>query len=151
MPDTDALLNDLGKFLGASFKDAIVWEQRDAGLLGKYVYLRYAGKELGVFLGYYGGQSGSVRTCVTFFFAHPKNLIEEGSEIRLLFHKLLIRLNLKVKEHRYKIVGGRSPALIRTMNFGEKAFSPDLSNQFFKESIEIIKTCEPVYKDILSR
>lgn len=148
MPDQEVLLGDLGKFLGASFKDAIVWEQRDSGLLGKYVYLKYAGKELGVFLGYYGNQPSSIRTCVTFFFAHPKSLSEDGSEVRRLFHKLLIRLNLRLKAHRYEIVGGRSPAIIRTMHFGEKAFSSEISNQFFRESIDVIKTCEPLYKGV---
>ena len=146
MADADALLNDLGNFLGTSFKDAIVWEQRDAGLLGKYVYLKYEGKEVGVFMGYHGDQSGSVRSCITFFFTHPTSVVEEKGEIVRLFHRLLIRLNLRLKECHYKIVNGRSPAIMRTMHFGEKSFSPELSNRFFKESIEFIKTCEPVYK-----
>jgi hypothetical protein len=147
MVDAETLLSDLGKFLGQSFKDAIVWEQRDAGLLGKYVYLKYEGKELGVFMGYHGDDSGSVKTCITFFFAHPTSLTEEKSQLMRLFHKLLIRLNLKLKGCYYKIISGRSPALMRTMHFGEKAFNPDISNQFFRESIEVIKACEPVYKD----
>jgi hypothetical protein len=146
MVDADALLAELGNFLGSSFKDAIVWEQRDAGLLGKYVYLKYEGKEVGVFMGYHGDHSGSVKSCITFFFTQPTSMADEKSETIRLFHKLLIRLNLRLKERHYKIVSGRSPAIMRTMHFGEESFNPELSNQFFRESIEVIKTCEPVYK-----
>lgn len=146
MTDPEALLGDLGKFLGESFKDAIVWEQRDAGLLGKYVYLKYSGKELGVFMGYYGDNAHSVRSCITFFFAHPASLTEDLGEVRRLFHKLLIRMNLRLKTHRYKIVGGKSPAIMRTLNFGNETFDPEVSRRFFVESIDIIKTCEPVYR-----
>jgi hypothetical protein len=35
---------------------------------------------------------------------------------------------------------------MRMMHFGEKPFSPEISNRFFKESIEVMKACEPVYK-----
>lgn len=146
MVNTDTLLSELGNFLGQSFKDAVMWEQRDAGLLGKYVYLKYEGKEVGVFMGYYGDHSGSVKSCITFFFTHPTSLAEEKSETVRLFHKLLIRLNLRMKGCHYRIVNGRSPAIMRTMHFGEQPFSHEISKQFFMESIEVIKTCEPVYR-----
>jgi hypothetical protein len=146
MVDTEALLGDLGKFLAHSFKDAIIWEQRDAGLLGKYVYLKYKGKEIGVFLGYFADQSATIKSCMTFFFAHPTSNPEERSEVSVLFHKLLIRLNLRVKGSPFKLLTGRSPALMRTMHFADGNFSPDAPNRFFAESLDVIKTCEPVYK-----
>ena len=149
MTDPEALIGDLGKFLSASFKDAIVWEQRDAGLLGKYLYLKYSGKELGVFMGYYGDHAQSVKSCITFFFAHPGSMTEDLGEVRRLFHKLLIRMNLRLKARPYKSVGGKSPAIMRTLNFGKESFDPELSQQFFRESIEVIKTCELVYRAAL--
>ena len=151
MADSDALLEDLGKFLGESFKDAIVWEQRDADVLGKYVYLKYSGKELGVFLGYYGDQAGSIKSCITFFFAHPTSMAEDLGEVRRLFHKLLIRMNLRLKTRPYKSVGGKSPAIMRTLHFGQEAFNVEVSRRFFQESIDIIKTYEPLYKAVSTR
>ena len=151
MADSNALLEDLGKFLGESFKDAIVWEQRDADVLGKYVYLKYSGKELGVFMGYYGDQTGSIKSCITFFFAHPTSMAEDLGEIRRLFHKLLIRMNVRLKTHPYKSVGAKSPAILRTLRFGQKGFDLEVSRKFFQESIDIIKTYEPLYKAVSTR
>ena len=125
--------------------------QKEADVLGKYVYLKYSGKELGVFMGYYGDQTGSIKSCITFFFAHPTSMAEDLGEIRRLFHKLLIRMNLRLKTHPYKSVGAKSPAILRTLRFGQEGFDLEVSRQFFQESIDIIKTYEPLYKAVSTR
>lgn len=151
MINADELLSNLSQLFGDSFKDAIVWEQRDQELLGKYVYLKYAGKDLGMFMGYYLTQSNSVRACITFFFAHPSSPIEDQADVTRMFHKLLIRLNLRLKHFPYKRVDGKSSAVMRTMYFKKDDFTAEASNQFFKESIDvIIKNCEPLYKAVSS-
>ena len=144
----DLLLNDLQTLLSRAFKDAIVWEQRDSDLVGKYVYIKYFGREMGIFMGYHMGQSGSVKGAITFFFTHPASSPEETKEVNHLFHKLLIRLNLRMRENRYRIAGGRAPAIIRMVYFGKKGFSAEKSMIFFSESIDAIKRDEPLYKAI---
>ncbi len=144
----DLLLNDLQALFSRAFTDAIVWEQRDSDLVGKYVYIRYCGREIGIFMGYHMGQSGSVKGAITFLFAHPASSPEETKEVNHLFHKLLIRLNLRMRENRYRIAGGRAPAIIRMVHFGEKGFSIEKSTIFFSESIDAIKRAEPLFKAI---
>ncbi len=139
-------MKDLEVLLSDSFKNAIVWEQRDADIIGRYVYIKYEGRELGIFMGYQMGASGSVRGGITFFFTHPTSAIEEAKELGRLFHKLLIRLNLRLSANHYKIVSGKSLAIIRMKYFAEQDFSAELSRMFFKESIAAIKNCEPLYK-----
>ncbi|MGI0023755.1 MAG: hypothetical protein ACREA4_01260 [Nitrososphaera sp.] len=142
----DFLLKDLQTLLSTSFKDAIVWEQRDADLIGKYVYIKYDGREVGIFMGYQMDQPGSVKGAITFFFAHSASTPEEAKDVRHLFHKLLIRLNLRLRASPYKIVSGRTPAILRMTYLGKKDFSTEMSRMFFKESIDAIKSCEPLYK-----
>ena len=150
MSEQDLLLNDLEKFLSTSFGDAIVWEQRDADLVGKYIYLKYEGAELGVFVGYYGDNASS-KTCVTFFFAHPASTGEVRKDTWRILHRILIRLNLRLKSNAYRLVAGKSPAIIRTKNFADSTFSKASAEQFFNESVEIIRKCEPVYRAKKSR
>jgi len=142
----ELLLRDLESLLSNSFKDAIVWEQRDADLLGKYVYIKYYGREVGIFMGYQIGQSGSVKGGITFFFAHPTSAAEQAQDMRRLFHRLLIRLNLRLRANPYKIVTGRSPAIIRTTYLSEKDVSSGVSQRFFRESVETLTSSEPLYK-----
>ncbi|MCI0565255.1 MAG: hypothetical protein MN733_42865 [Nitrososphaera sp.] len=148
MSDVEALLEGLGSLLGNSFKNPIVWEQRDKNLIGKYVYIKYEGKELGVFMGYLVNGSNTIRACITFFFTHPASGVEEAGNTRRLFHKLLIRFNLRLKAVPYKLVTGKSPAIIRTMYFDQNGFSTIKSEHFFGESIKAIKSCEPLYRAV---
>lgn len=144
-----ALLGQLEGFLAQSFGHPIVWEQKDGDLLGKYVYLKYAGQKIGLFIGFYTNQSSgklAVRAAVTFFFMHPSGGDEPASDAQRLFLSLLVRLNLSVKGSRYRPVAGKSPALIRTMHFGQDKFSDELALSFFRESIGVIKSCEPLYR-----
>ena len=145
MSTLEGPLRDLESLLGNSFDNAIVWEQRDPDLVGKYVYLKYESSEIGVFMGYLISGRDSIKGCISFFFAHPSSG-SEMSEVRRLFHRLLIRLNLKLKSTRYKLVAGKSPALIRTIYFKDNSFSAEKSSNFFQESIQVIRTCEPVYR-----
>ena len=145
MSELDGPLRSLESLLGSSFDNAIVWEQMDPDLVGKYVYLKYESKEIGVFMGYLISGQDSIKGCISFFFAHPRSG-SDMSEVRRLFHKLLIRLNLRLKSGRYKLVAGKSPALIRTIYFKDNSFSAEKSSGFFQESIQVIRSCEPVYR-----
>lgn len=147
MADRDHLLKEVCSVLTSSFRNAIVWEQKDPDLLGSYVYIKYEGKEIGVFIGYLIDAEGPVRACITFFFAHPSSKDASGDIIRL-FYRLLIRFNLRLRTSRYKIVSGRSPAMIRIKYFNDVGFSADLSKRFFKESIQTISSSEPIYKAV---
>jgi hypothetical protein len=146
MPAPDLLLRDLEALLSDSFRDAVVWEQKDADLIGRYLYVKYDGREVGIFVGYQIGRSGSVRAAITFFFTHRASALEDPKDIARVFHKLLIRLNLRLRANPYKRVSGKSPAIIRMKYFGEKDFSAQESGIFFKESINAMKNCEPLYK-----
>lgn len=142
----DSMLIELERLLRDSFKDVIVWDQRDADLIGRYVYVKYEGKQVGVFMGYQMGNSGSVRGVITFFFSHPSSVQEETRDLGRLFHKLLIRLNLRLHSNPYKRASGKSPAIIRMKYFAEQDVSPEAYQQFFRESVDAIKSCEPIYK-----
>lgn len=144
------LLKGLEKFLADSFEDAIVWDQKDADLSGKYVYIKYEGADLGVFMGYYG-ETTVATTCVTFFFAHPSASTEARKDIWRIFHRVLIRLNLRMKDNPYRFVAGKSPAIMRTRRFGNGTFSREKAELFFAESVKVIKKCEPVYRAAESR
>ena len=146
LPAPDTLLMELERLLRDSFKDAIVWEQRDADLIGRYVYVKFEGKQVGIFMGYQMGNSGSVRGAITFFFAHPLSVREEAKEVGRLFHKLLIRLNLRLRANPYKLAAGKSPAIIRMKYFAEQNLSSESYQAFFRESVNAIKSCEPLYK-----
>ena len=146
MQASDTLLVELEGLLQQSFKDVIVWDQKDADLIGKYVYIKYEGKEVGLFLGYQMASDDSVRGAITFFFSHPSSSREASKDVARLFHKLLIRLNLRLRSNQYKLVAGRSPALIRMKYFAERDMSSTGYQVFFKESMEAIKKCEPLYK-----
>lgn len=137
---------ELERILQESFKNAIVWDQRDADLIGRYVYIKYEGKQVGLFLGFQMGKSDSVRGAITFFFTHPSSSREETKDVVRLFHKLLIRLNLRLRANPYKLADGKSPAIIRMKYFAEQDVSPDAYHEFFKESMDAIKSCEPLYK-----
>ncbi|HEY7734701.1 MAG TPA: hypothetical protein VIB07_07915 [Nitrososphaera sp.] len=150
MNDPEALLKGLNALLHDSFKNAIVWEQRDADIIGNYVYIKFEGRELGMFMGYVIGQSGAIRGCITFLFAHPNSGAEEKSHKARLFHRLLIKFNLRMSANRYKIVSGKSPAIIRMKYFPNDNFGADMSEAFFKESINVMKACEPLYKSVPS-
>ncbi|HEV8387372.1 MAG TPA: hypothetical protein VGQ03_07100 [Nitrososphaera sp.] len=146
MPAPGTLLMELERLLRESFKDVIVWDQRDADLIGRYVYVKYEGKQVGIFMGYQIGNSGSVRGAITFFFTHPSSDREESKDLGRLFHKLLIRLNLRLHSNPYKRASGKSPAIIRMKYFAEQDVSPEAYRQFFRESVDAIKSCEPLYK-----
>ena len=147
LPPPDILLKDLERLLADSFKDAIVWEQSDSDIVGRYLYIKYEGKEVGIFMGYQIDKSGSVRGAITFFFTHPSSSArEETKDLARLFHKLLIRLNLRLQADPYKRASGKSPAIIRMKYFADQAESVEKLQMFFKESINAIKSCEPVYK-----
>gem|GEM_PF-2864301 len=148
MNDPEALLKGLNLLLRDSFKNAIVWEQRDADIIGNYVYIKFEGRELGIFMGYVLGQAGAIRACITFLFAHPSSGAEEAANKARLFHKLLIKFNLRIPANRYKIVNGKSPAIIRVKYFPQGNFGTDMSEAFFKESINVMKECEPLYKSV---
>jgi hypothetical protein len=150
MNDPEALLKGLNSLLHDSFKNAIVWEQRDADIIGNYVYIKFEGRELGMFMGYVVGQSNAVRACITFLFAHPNSGTEEAAYKARLFHKLLIKFNLRLGANRFKIVNGRSPAIMRVKYFPQDRFGIGMSEVFFKESINIMKECEPLYKSVPS-
>lgn len=143
---TDTLLIELERLFRESFKDAIVWDQRDADLVGRYVYVKYEGKQVGIFMGYQMGNSGLVRGAITFFFTHPSTDREESKDLGRLFHKLLIKLNLRLHSNPYKRASGKSPAIIRMKYFAEQDVSPNAYQQFFRESVDAIKSCEPLYK-----
>jgi len=60
----------------------------------------------------------------------------------------LIKFNLRLGTNRYKIVNGKSPAIIRMKYFAHDDFGPDTSEVFFKETINVMKSCEPLYKSV---
>ena len=146
MQASDTLLVELEGLLQQSFKDVIVWDQKDADLIGKYVYIKYEGKQVGLFLGYQMSRSDSVRGAITFFFSHPSSSQEASKDVVRLFHKLLIRLNLRLRSNQYKLVTGKSPALMRMKYFAKRDVSSAAYQEFFNESMEAIKRCEPLYK-----
>lgn len=148
MNDPEALLSGLNALLRDSFKNAIVWEQRDADIIGNYVYIKFEGRELGMFMGYVIGQSSDIRGCITFLFAHPTSGTAVTEYKVRLFHKLLIKFNLRLGANRYKYVNGKSPAIIRMKYFAQDNFAAATSEAFFKESINVMKSCEPLYKSV---
>ena len=137
---------ELERLLQQSFKNVIVWDQRDVDLIGKYVYIKYEGKQVGLFLGYQMAKSNSVRGAITFFFTHPSSSPEVSKDVIRLFHKLLIRLNLRLRANQYKLVAGKSPALMRMKYFAEQDVDSAAYQEFFRESMEAISSCEPLYK-----
>jgi hypothetical protein len=146
LAEREALLKDIGTLLSRSFGDAIVWEQRDSDLVGKYVYVKYAGKELGIFLGCQLNESGSIKGGITFFFAHPASAREEAKELVRLFHRLLIRLNLKLQSNPYTFIPGKSPAIMRLKSIRGMEKGDETCRTFFEESVHAIKHCEPIYR-----
>ncbi len=145
-----SVLNELDLLMSKSFKDPIVWEQKGTELPGRYVYIKYEQKEIGLFMGYHIGKSGHIRACVVFIFPHSTlgELYSDNKTTNLrLFHKILIRSNLKLKGKPYRLINGKSPALIRTLFFDENnCYSPDKTLIFFSESINAIRGCQALYK-----
>ena len=146
MPAPNTLLIELERLLRDSFENAIVWEQRDADLIGRYVYIKYEGKQVGIFMGYQIGKSDSVRGAITFFFTHPSSAQGEAKDHGRLFHKLMIRLNLRLRSNPYKLAAGKSPAIIRMKYFAEQDLSAEAYLEFFRESLAAIRSGEPLYK-----
>jgi hypothetical protein len=153
--DLNDLQSQLDNLMKKFFKDSIVWEEGGAGLVGRYVYLKYEGDKIGFFIGYLLDNSKSrISACVSFIFPHPSLSTgfeaEEERRGGRLFYKILIRANLRLKTNPFIIIDGRkTPALIRTLFFKDQSNSVGESSlRFFTESINAIKECTPIYKQI---
>jgi hypothetical protein len=136
--DSDSILGELERLIRDVAEDTIIWTQNGGELMGKYFYVPYDKRQIGVFIGFFVDGSGKIRTCITFFFAHPTvDLSEtETSETNLLFHRILIKANLELKRNPYKIVKGRGfPAVFRTLHVGEENHNIQDLSSFFKESM----------------
>lgn len=142
----DSALENIQLIITKNFKDALVWDQRSGGLKGKYFYVKYTEKEIGVFIGYTTDKSGNIKGCTTFFFVHPINSMvpAEVKNIEKLFHKIMIRANMSLNKYPYRLVRSGLPALVRNMYFdgGNKT---DAAINFFEEALAIVKQCEALY------
>ena len=135
----------LERIINNNFKDALTWDQKTEGLRGKYFYVKYEEKEIGIFVGYITDESHEIRACTTFLFVHPLLCMSsQVTSIEKLFHKIMIRANIKLKRYPYRIVTSGLPALIRTM-YLDKGYEMNIANSFFDESLAIMKQCEALY------
>ncbi len=129
-----------------NFGSALTWEQRSGGLLGKYFYVRYEGKEIGVFMGYMLDGFSKIKGCTVFFFAHPALCLsnsEDGS-LEKLFHKIMIRANMRLNRYPYRLVKHTFPAIVRSLYF-DNEYQTDSTRRFFEESFVIMRRSTPVY------
>jgi hypothetical protein len=139
MEELDRSLKYIESLMKNSFKDAIVWDQKGTGLIGKYLYLNSDSEEVGLFMGYVLGQEGRAIACVSFIFPHPTSGLADKQVNERLFYKLLIRSNLKLENNLYRIVKGRKlPALVRTLSLDGKGIDEIEHQRFFNQAIEVI-------------
>jgi hypothetical protein len=139
----DPLLESLQRVINKNFKDALIWDQTSEGLNGKYFYVKYDGKEIGVFMGYIT-ESGKVKGCTVFFFVHPVFSMSPSDvkKIEKLFHRIMVRANLNLRNYPYKLMRSGLPALVRSMYFTNAKMG---NESFFEESITVVKQCEASY------
>ncbi len=142
----DAALDTIERIITNNFKDVLIWEQRSGGLRGKYFYVKYEKKEIGVFVGYIMDDSYNIEGCTTFFFVHPALSMStaEVSRIERLFHKIMIRANISLRSHPYRFIKSGLPALVRSIYFDSNC-TIDISTNFFEESLAIMKQYQALY------
>ncbi len=132
-------LEVIEQVIKSEFGNTLIWDERSNDLTGKYFYIDYEGKQIGIFLGY---TNSSTPYYTTFLFLHPVLCISpsEARNAERLFHKFMIKANLKLKSSKYRLIRGSFPALVRNMNVGDNI------EEFFRESLAALKNTKPVYQ-----
>ncbi len=127
-------INIITEMIKEEFDNTIIWDQSTEDLAGKYFYINYKEKPLGILLGY---KNYPAKSYITLLFIHPMLYNNSKHDIEMILLKLLAKINLQIKNNKYRMIKGNFPALIRTT-------SEDNPIEFFKESLNAIKYIKPI-------
>jgi hypothetical protein len=127
-------INMITEMIREEFDNTIIWDQKTEDLVGKYFYINYKEKPLGILLGY---KNYPIKSYITLLFIHPMLYNNPKHDIEMILLKLLAKINLQIKNNKYRMIKGNFPALIRTT-------SEDNPIEFFRESLNAIKYIKPI-------
>ncbi len=122
-------INIITEIIRREFNDTLIWDQGSEDVVGKYFYINYEQKPLGVLLGY---TKSPIKSYITLLFIHPLLYNSSNKDIELILLKLLAKINLQLKNNKYKMIKGNFPALIRTTH-------EDNPIEFFRESLNVLR------------
>lgn len=138
--DLSSLLSQIEELITSYFGKVLIWDERSAGLRGKYFYTDIRGTEVGIFLGFtMNTDLMRPHKCIVFVFADPKSRIKRDliRETESLLEEMMKEIGQKDSiKINFLLVKGDLPSLVRTADIDPQNEAKTI--RFFKESLQLL-------------
>ncbi len=136
------MLNEIEVLIRDHFGEVLIWDEKAAGLQGKYFYTAIRGIQAGIFLGFtMGSELLKPEKCIVFLFADPKSKIMKrlAVETEDLLRKIMKEIGQKYSSKiNFALIKKDLPSLVRTFNIDQEGETNAMD--FFAESLLLLKS-----------